>query len=196
MDPSRRQPLGTSQVPNVPPSSSTPKTQPGKQTVPAQSSTVPLRSNGPATSQKPSGPSVSTTKPTPVQPNAPIEPVVLDPTTAAQVKQSDEVYEKVLRHMDWDGKRPPAAPKPFKPFYFLQPASAQQYQSPGLAAPENARYWASNGSLASAKTVMIASETQRSSLKEWAKKQGKNGRLCPDVFMVGDKKVVGETLIV
>ena len=196
MDPSRRQPLESSQVSNVPPSSSTPHAQPGKQNVPAQSSAVPPRSNRPAASQKPSGPPASTAKPPPEQPNAPLEPMALDPTTAAQVKQSDEVYEKVLRHIDWDGKRPPAPPKPFKPFYFLQPASAQQYQSPGLAAPENARYWADNGSLASAKTVMIASEAQRSSLKDWAKKQGRNGRLCPDVFLVGDKKVVGEKLIV
>ncbi len=47
-----------------------------------------------------------------------------------------------------------------------------------------------------ATAVMIPSEAQSNDLGEWAKRQGKEGRLCPDLFLVGEQRVVGHVLVV
>ena len=218
-----RQPLQPSNKPNLPPSSSTtstgalpssssikPNTPPPKSHAPPP--TPPQNKPGaPTSTSKPGAPpNTSLEKPntppsTPphklpsqAQPNpSSAESPDLDPATAAQGKQSDLVYDQVLRHLDWDGKKPNPPPKPFKAFYFLQPASAQQqFHATGVGAPAAGQYWKDDGTLAPATAVMIPSEAQNNDLRAWAKKQGRSGRLCPDVFLVGGKKVNGQVLVV
>ena len=219
MGPSQRQPLQPSRIPNAPSPSSTPSATPDAiistssvkpNTPPHTSSTKPNTTPPPTSSTKPNAPHhTSSTEPNTPPPTPPksstdqahfntsADSLDLDPTTAAQIKQSDFVYENVLRHLDWDVKHPNPPPKPFKPFYFLQPASAQQrFQAAGLGTPVAAQYWAKDGALAPATGVMIPSEAQDNELRAWAKKQGRRGRLCPDVFIVGEQKVEGQVLVV
>ena len=43
---------------------------------------------------------------------------------------------------------------------------------------------------------MIASQARRDELRAWAKGQGRGGRLCPDRFLVGGRRVFGQVLVV
>ena len=83
------------------------------------------------------------------------------------------------------------------PGYFLQPdAPAAQFQISGLEAPVPARYWPDEGPLVPATAVWISTEAQEKQLEAWAKKQGRNGRLCPETYMVGEEQVFGWILLV
>ena len=140
-------------------------------------------------STPPLSPPAQPASPEPFVPSA--EDLQIDAETEARIKHSDYVYEMVLKHMDWDGRRGPRLRTPFSPFYFLQPASAPQYQASGLPASVPVQTWADDGSLEWGTAVWISSEEEMKELQAWAKKQGEGplgGRLLgQECFMNGEK---------
>ena len=101
-----------------------------------------------------------------------------------------------LHHqIDWDAEYDPP-PRTFKPLYFLQQPGQARYSPQRPPRELDAQYWKDDGGLASAQALLIDTETMEQELRDWAKLQGKNGRLCPDVYMVNGERSGGWTLLV
>ncbi|CAF9940145.1 MAG: hypothetical protein HETSPECPRED_002178 [Heterodermia speciosa] len=95
----------------------------------------------------------------------------------------------------WDAEYKPL-PRTFKPLYFLQQPGQPRHSPQGPTREFDAQYWEDDGSLASARALSIDTEKMEQELRDWAKLQGKNGRLCPDVFMVNGERSGGWILLV
>ena len=105
------------------------------------------------------------------------------------------IHHGLHRHTDWDAEYDPL-PRTFKPLYFLQQPGQPRYSPQKPTRELDAQYWKDNGDLASAQALLIDTETMEQELRDWAKLQGKNGRLCPDVYMVNGERSGGWTLLV
>ena len=112
------------------------------------------------------------------------------------IKHREYVRDNILCHMDWDGRVPLRPFRTFRPNWFLQPSQGRKFSLPELGAEVPAQTWANDGSHIYTTAVWIPSEEVENKLRDWAKQQGKHGRLSPCTYFVNGERSGGWKLTI